>query len=131
MGDPTVKFAKIGELRQLMRLGHKDQIYFPVEDGSWLVVASFPFLGATQRLSAVKAVGLLETGTALEVRVYDVSNSLQICLGSTSSSTEAVFDLGVVSNLPSGDAVFELQARVTGSSPKGRVHSVVFVPWLG
>ena len=48
------------------------------------------------------------------VRVYDVTNSKVICekTGIVNLTSE-VIDLGILSNLPSGNAVFEIQAKST------------------
>lgn len=78
----------------------------------------WPFLGSTAlgTPTGIKVTGEVAGGTTSKVRVYDVTNSQVICeLTGISNTTAQVLDLGTLSNVPTGAAVWELQSAGTGS----------------
>ncbi len=57
----------------------------------------------------------------MDIRVYDVTNSQVICEKiDITSGTPVVIDLGTISNLPTGAAVWEVQLLGTGGGSKAR-----------
>jgi hypothetical protein len=106
------------------------QAYLTASADSYQVKVSTPWRGSTDcgTPSNIKAVADTNGGeiTSWHVKIYDVTNSQTICEGSGSNSTKAIGDLGTLSNVSSGEAVWEIQAKRTGSgNNKGRLHSLV------
>jgi hypothetical protein len=64
--------------------------------------------------TAIKLVAWV-SANAYDVRVVDITNALTIAekIGSTNTAS-AIINLGTLSNLSSGEAIWDLQARVTG-----------------
>ena len=91
----------------------KDSIDLPV----YHPIKSFNFLG-TNKLSNIthmKIVGSMDLdGTDYSVRVWDVTNHNSICSATFSNITDKVNDLSILSNLPTGEAIFEVQMKVNG-----------------
>jgi hypothetical protein len=61
-------------------------------------------------------------GTSMSVRLYDLTNAQQIAekTGITNTTFSAV-DIGTLSNLPTGQAMLEIQALGVGGGRKARV----------
>lgn len=63
-------------------------------------------------LRKVKAVAYANNANGGQIRVYDATNAQVIAeSGTITSLTPAIVDLGAISNLPSGEAIFEVQAK--------------------
>jgi hypothetical protein len=57
------------------------------------------------------------SGGQASVRIWDSTNSLAICeLTGISDNAPAIKNLGTISNLPSGQAVFEVQVKTNNAS---------------
>ena len=67
-------------------------------------------------ISAIKALCHVVSGS-MSIRVFDFTNSLTICEKTGISNTSPTFhDLGAISNLPTGQAVFEIHVKGSGGS---------------
>lgn len=65
------------------------------------------------------------TTTIADIRVQDVSNTNTICsVTGVSNAVDTIVDLGTISNLPTGEALFELQGQ-TGSAPASLIVSAL------
>lgn len=81
----------------------------------YVVAARFIFRGTTLlgTPASMKAAVVLSGANPGDIQIFDFTNSLQIVEKTGISNTAvAVVDLGSLSNLPAGEAVFELQIRV-------------------
>jgi hypothetical protein len=68
-------------------------------------------------LNTIVFAGYMEQdGTSFDVRIYDTTNINDICSITLSNELEGIIDFGLLSNLPTGEAMFECQARVDGTS---------------
>jgi len=81
------------------------------EDTGTLSFAGSDIAGAILAVEIIfKQAGSASTSS---VRLYDVTNSLVICeLEGLTEEGKIVKDLGAISNVPTGAAIFELQAKV-------------------
>lgn len=81
------------------------------------VMSRFKFAGTDALGEIPSAIKLVtsHTSTTANYRIYDLTNALVICelIGTTNALPEIV-DLGTLSNLPTGEAIWELQAAETG-----------------
>lgn len=93
---------------------------------SYTVVYRFSYPGST-------AAGTIQTVTAIayqlgtstySIRVQDITNGTTIAeaTGQT-NNTPAIIDLGTISNVPTGAAVFELQQNKTAGHPSDKVSA--------
>jgi len=95
---------------------------------SYAIVSEVIFGGTDALGTPSKFEALLEmTGaTTIDCRVYDVTNAAVICekLGN-SVATATIVDLGALSNLSTGQAVWEIQLKRNGGtgSSRARIHS--------
>jgi len=90
---------------------------------SFIIVAKIRFKGSTAvgTPTAIKAVGLRST-----IKIFDFTNSLTIAEGGNTSTTSVIFDLGTISNIPTGEAVFEVQLKKNGGEAKMSALSLDF-----
>ena len=84
---------------------------------SYVVSAEFIFRG-TNVLgipAAIKAI--TDSVTSGDIKIYDVTNAETICEKiSVTAGSPTIVDLGVLSNLPVEEALFEIQIRKVGST---------------
>ena len=97
--------------------------------GSYTMIDSFIFRGsdALGTPSIVKALVSSTVADQHQWRIYDKTNSLQICEGNaTDFSTKTIADLGSLSNISTGIAIWELQIKeVPSSNGKARIHGLL------
>jgi len=103
--------------------------YFEVNQVTWTSVANLPYDGANAVLDKITAV-VSRNGTSgtAELRIYDVTNSQVIATITWTDDTIHLEETTTINNLPSSNAVFEIQMRKsTGGGVKtARCHSVRF-----
>lgn len=101
--------------------------YIQSTPATWTAIDSFIFRGSTEAgtITNIKALCHIGGGTSMDIRVYDKTNSLAVCTKSTIIDTvETIHDLGTVSNIPTGVAIFEIQQQATGSGAKARCSHI-------
>lgn len=102
------------------------QNYIFTKNTYYTVFNEFCFCGTTVVGSPtnIKIIAHSKSATAGIVRIYDVTNSKVICekTGIVNLTSE-VIDLGTLSNLPTGEAVCEIQAK-TGAGGEIRISSL-------
>ena len=84
-------------------------------NNNYVIVGRFAFRGTTilGTPTNIKAVVVMSGANPGDIKIFDVTNSLQIVEKTgISNTTVAIIDLGALSNLPTGEAMFELQLRV-------------------
>lgn len=97
---------------------------------TYVAVAKFYFAG-TNKLGTpanIKAI-VFQGAVSSQVRIYDLTNSLQIAESAAfTETTPVVKDLGAISNLPTAEAIFEIQLKKTsgGGSTSCSAVSVLF-----
>jgi hypothetical protein len=87
-------------------------------------VAAFPFPG-TSEMSISKINALIRrngAATSVSMRIYDVTNAQVIAevTGVTTLDETLITDLGTISNLPAGEATFEVQLLRVGGTGGAR-----------
>ena len=65
--------------------------------------------------ASAKIIGILSKAGTGYFKIYDLTNSLQVVEGTTTSLSWAIVDLGTLSNIASGEAVWEFQMKSAGS----------------
>ena len=102
--------------------------YLEVSASSYTVAARCVFPGSSLvTLTKVLATCSTSGGTNMNIRVYDLTNSLVICEKTAITDvTTALHDLGAISNVPSAQAIFEIQYSIAGGgSNRARCSSVL------
>lgn len=89
--------------------------YLFAKSATYAVLTRFAFKGITALGSPTNIKAIIHVKTAAkpgDVRIYDLTNANAICeVTGISSLTPTLVDLGTLSNLPSGEAMFEVQAK--------------------
>ena len=95
---------------------HRDGIIVKETD-VYIFVANFIFRGTTAlgTPTAIKVISLVEDASnAASIKIFDVTNSLTIAEGTGFTNIVfAINDLGTLSNLSAGEAIWELQGKLT------------------
>ena len=96
--------------------------YIDHKKSTWGVIGSFLFAG-TDALGApvsIRVIAGVTTADEVGVRLYDLTNNNVIAEArNQTGSYPSIINLGTISNLPTGAAVFELQViRDAGNSSK-------------
>lgn len=95
---------------------------------SYIATVSFIFPGTTSRgiPQTIKTIASnSKADTSGNVKVFDVTNAATIAEKTAiSGETKAIVDLGTLSNLPSGEAVFELQFKRNAGTGTFRLHAM-------
>ncbi len=74
-------------------------------------------------ITVVKAITRVTAGD-YDFRLQDVTNSLTICeITGLSNTTNAIIDFGAISNLPTDDAMFEIQSLSQGGAGTATLES--------
>jgi hypothetical protein len=77
----------------------------------------FPGLNIWSDVSNIKIISLMEAGgDSYDVRIYDVTNNNLICSKTLNNEYECISDLGSLSNLPSDESIFEIQAKINNNT---------------
>jgi len=84
---------------------------------TWKELKTFIFDGSDD-FGTITKIGVLSIKKSdvdgYVVRIYDSTNSLAIATsGTLTNNTQAINDLGTISNVPTGEAIFELQLKKT------------------
>ena len=109
--------------------GTGDKPYLKAKNDAYTAIGAFIFRGTDilgtpsniKILARLKEVATID----MDVRIYDATNANVICevTGITDLIT-TLYDLGVISNLPTGEANFEIQAKVGLNNKEGWVISM-------
>jgi hypothetical protein len=88
-------------------------------------VSAFPFPGTAVIPTITKINALVRRNGAansVAIRIYDVTNAQVIAevTGITTLDETAITDLGTISNLPAGEATFEIQLNTDGAGTPGQ-----------
>ena len=85
-----------------------------------LLAFRFGGSGAWGTPSEMKVVARVEQATRPgDIRIFDVTNGLAIAeVTGLTSLVDAIVDLGIISNIPATEAIFELQAKKVGGGAK-------------
>ena len=87
---------------------------------SYVTLQHFLFKGSTAwpgfaNIKVVARLGSLLASPS-QVRIYDVTNSLEICVVNVTSFLDTIVETGTLGNIPAGPAVWEIQARAPNAS---------------
>jgi hypothetical protein len=63
-----------------------------------------------------------DTGVTTEARIQDTTNVLTIATASVASTTDAILDLGTISNVPTAQAIWEVQFRRSAGSGSNKAY---------
>lgn len=97
-----------------------------IKTNSYSIVSRFKYTGSDiiGTIDYIDIISKKDSGiTSYSVRVVDITNNLVIAekTGMT-NTTEDIQDLGTISNVPTDQAVFELQAKKIGGSGNTSVY---------
>lgn len=92
-----------------------------VDSTSYMTVASLDFPGTAvwNTVTNIKVISMMESdGTNYDIKIMNTSvmPPVQICTKNLTNTDEEISDLGTLSNLPVGESIFEVQARVDGTT---------------
>lgn len=94
---------------------------------SYAVLSKFIYSGTGDigAMTSIKATVSQASGGQTSIRIYDVTNALVIAeLTGFNDTTTTIKNLGAISNLPAGEAIFEVQAKTNNASKTVFVSSV-------
>jgi len=98
------------------------------KSATYETVAAFIFEGSTAlaAITSIKAIASADGSTSADIRVFDATNSLVIAeLTGFTNATPEIINLGSISNVPAGEALFELQMlRDGGGGDRGLCSSL-------
>lgn len=100
--------------------------YIEVTNASWTAVGNIFYPGISQFTpDTAKAILSGSSVGTIDVRIYDLTNGLTVCeqLNLAVTASPLIYNLGAVSNLVVGEAVWEFQMQKSGA-PKPRAHAV-------
>lgn len=100
--------------------------YIEVTSASYVAVSVFRFPGSSlAAITNVKAILSASSADNIGVRLYDVTNSQVIAEQALLAVgiTQAIYDLGAATNVPTTEAMFEIQLRKVGTG-KPRIHAI-------
>lgn len=100
--------------------------YIEVTNTTYTAIGRILFPGSgSASLDTIKAIYQLGGGTNMAIKIQDITNATTIAEATgLSSGTTAIVSLGAVSNVPASEAMFEVQLKCTGGSPKARCSSI-------
>lgn len=82
-----------------------------------LISFNFPGTNKLRNITHIKIISEMEeSGTFYEVRICNINNNTKICSKILNNTKESINNLGTISNLPKKESIFELQARVNGTT---------------
>jgi len=88
--------------------------------GTYDTICSFIYQGSDVigAISAVKAIGRTSAAATAGIRIIDATNGdLVICeVTNVTNTTDAIIDLGTITNVPTGEVMLKLQAKTTSGS---------------
>jgi len=94
---------------------------------SYIIASEFIFRGTTALGTPTKIKVICDSVSGGDVKIYDVTNAQTICEKTgISSASPSIFDLGTLSNLPAGEAIFEVQHKKVSSTMTTHGLSVQF-----
>ena len=101
--------------------------YQMVRSSTYRTVLTFVFRGTDEDpiRTAFIMINHRSAGNDVFFRIYDSTNNLVICENNTSTTGIMSFDLGALSNLSGGSAVYELQVRNGGGKIRTDIYSLV------
>ena len=116
-----------------LSFANEAQFYLIAEETTYEILVNYLFRG-TDVIGSPDAIKMIATTTGsiggLDVRIYDVTNSLVICekLGFLAAVDQVfeIVDLGTLSNLPTSSAIFELQVKlqIDGAGKRGWISAL-------
>ena len=102
--------------------------YIEVSSLAYADVSIFRFPGTTlASIISVKAIFSVLADGPIDVRLFDLTNATTIAevLSLAVTTTPIIYDLGTVSNTPTGEAIIAIQLRkIGGGTPKPRIHAI-------
>lgn len=107
-----------GNIRLTFGQEQKFSIVGDTSSAAYAALGSFIYRGTdtVAEIVTIKAIGSTQTGgTNGQFRVRDITNNQNIAESSSFAGVQRqIVDLGTVSNLPTGEAMFEIQAHRVG-----------------
>jgi len=100
---------------------------FVTNSTSYVIAVHFIFKGTTEMGTPTNIKGILDSVSGGNAKIYDVTNSQTICEKTgIIEASPAIVDLGTLSNLPAGEALFELQVKKVNSTMSAHGISINF-----
>ena len=101
-------------------LGDNSNAYLETNNTAYTVLQVFSYdgtgtVGIPNHFEIVGSRSSSPGGSSADVRIWDSTNSLEIATINFTASARAIYTTSTITNLPTGVAEFELQARRNGS----------------
>jgi hypothetical protein len=118
-GNETITLGAQGAADEgkLKEIGFHDnsQPDVSISSSSYSVLASFIYGGSTAVGAPTYMKAILHTSaTSGDIKIFDSTNAQTIATKNFTNSTKLIIDLGTLSNIPTGEAIFEVQMKRTG-----------------
>jgi hypothetical protein len=112
----------------IIACGSNTLSYCNTTSSTYSTVRRFNFRGTntTGSPSSIRAVAYVNNASNnAQIRIQDITNSTTICQSAIfKNTTSAIIDLGVISNLPPNEAIFDIQIKTSSSSYSTYLQSV-------
>jgi hypothetical protein len=100
--------------------GYGSEAYKASSSDTYEVATYFIFPGSNDAgiPTAVKAVAIINTAPAFDIKIHDYTNNTDIAevIGSTNDNAGNLVDLGTLSDIPTGPAMWEVHIRRNGGT---------------
>lgn len=85
---------------------------YRVKSDSYKKIGSFIYAGSVYSgINAIRVLSYCQGMDDYDIRVFDVSNNNVIAEGNFTNTTIQINDMGEIDNIPSTDAIFEVQVK--------------------
>jgi hypothetical protein len=94
------------------------------KNASYTAMYAFTYTGSEiNTIDKLTLLSYMDAGiTSYDVRLFDVTHSTVITSANYSNTTQAIKTISSVSNLPTTDSIFEVQARKNGGSANSLIY---------
>lgn len=94
-------------------------------NSSYMRIGTFVYPGTkhVDDITKVSAISYKDSGvTSYSIRIFDNTNSTNICSGTFTNNTESVTSLTTMSNMPAENAIFEAHIKTIGGTGNQKMH---------
>jgi hypothetical protein len=116
-----------GSKSMILTFGSEGSPELSTSSNTYVRLASFIYGGtdAVGALAVIRVNAWRSGGTSIEARIVDLGSAAVICeVLITSSLEDNLEDMGILSNLPTNESIFEVQMRKTGGGAKALMASI-------
>lgn len=107
--------------------GNNGVPYLEINSVNYVTIAELYFAGSNTLGPIDNITSIYGSNSATqtaEIRVFDLTNGLVIAEATQTSLARQIFNLGTISNVPTGPSIFEVQVKKTGGQARAQISSL-------